>query len=110
MSGDCHAVTGYGNARISWKFYWTPPAGTALTDATFFWGTVDGDCGMNSLRDDVKEKKLTVRRVGASRPTIQPARSRGAKREWAGLIGALLGAGVGLTLVRGRSLKGRGDE
>ncbi len=63
MAGDCHVVAGYGVGRTTWKFYWTPPMGTALTDATFFWGSVDGDCKMNSLKDDVKERKLTVRRV-----------------------------------------------
>lgn len=95
MAGDCHAVAGYGQNRTTWKFYWTPPAGTALTDATFFWGAVDGDCKMNSLKDDVKERTLTVRRAGASRETAP-------KNRWAGLLGALLGAGVGLTLVSRR--------
>lgn len=67
MAGDCHAVAGYGENRTTWKFYWTPPAGTALTEATLFWGAVDGDCKLNSIGDDVKERQLTIRRAGAGR-------------------------------------------
>lgn len=96
MAGDCHAVAGYGADRTTWKFYWTPPAGTALTDATFFWGAVDGDCKMNSLKDDVKQSQLAVRRAGASLINPKP------KHEWAGLFGAFFGATLGVTLVRRR--------
>lgn len=76
MAGDCHAVAGYGAGRTTWKFYWTPPAATTVTDVTFFWGTVDGDCKMNSLKDDVKERTLVVRRAGAAlqKATLPPWR------------------------------------
>lgn len=76
MAGDCHAVAGYGTARTTWKFYWTPPAATTATDVTFYWGAVDGDCKMNSLKDDVKERTFVVRRAGASllKATLPPWR------------------------------------
>lgn len=58
----------------TWKFYWTPPAATTATDVTFYWGAVDGDCKMNSLKDDVKERTFVVRRAGASllKATLPP--------------------------------------
>lgn len=80
MAGDCHAVAGYGAGRTTWTFFWTAPAGTATTEVTFFWGAVDGDCKMNSLRDEVKEKRLVVRRSGALAP--KPKRSL-KKWKWA---------------------------
>jgi hypothetical protein len=77
MAGDCHAVAGYGSNRTTWTFFWTAPSGTATTEVTFFWGAVDGDCKMNSLRDEVKEKRLVVRRSGAMK------RSAVKKWKWA---------------------------
>lgn len=62
IAGDCHAVAGYGANRTTWTFFWTAPAGNTTPDLTFFWGVVDGDCKMNSLRDEVKEKRFVVKR------------------------------------------------
>lgn len=47
-----------------------------FTGLTFYWGTVDGDCKMNSLKDDVKERTLVIRRAGAAllKPTLPPWR------------------------------------
>jgi len=53
LSNDCHAVLSHGASMTQWTFNWTAPkSGTG--PVTVYYGSVDGDCSMDSLNDDVK--------------------------------------------------------
>ncbi len=77
MYGDCHAIIAATvKDKTSWTFKWTaPPPGAG--NVTFFYGVVDGDCMMDSLKDDVKVGSVTmsegVMMMAPPRPPNDPA-------------------------------------
>ncbi len=71
MYGDCHAVIASAvKDRTSWTFSWTaPPAGAG--QVTLYYGAVDGDCMMDSLKDDVKVGSFVM---GEGMAALEPRR------------------------------------
>jgi hypothetical protein len=95
LYGDCHAVTSSGAENLAtWSFAWTAPASGAGTVSVHY-GTVDGNCDMMSMNDDVKVGTLVL---GEATAMAAPPRGDGVGR-----LAALLGlVPVGLVLSRRR--------
>ncbi len=74
---DCAVVFGAGPqgetipGLTAWRFFWTAPA-AGTGGVTMYWGGVDGNCDMMSMKDAVKTGKLAL--ADGSMASIAPAR------------------------------------
>jgi len=70
-AGDCHAVFSHSAQNLTqWTFSWMAPRAGSGT-LTMFYGLVDGNCDMTSMKDDVKVGTL---RMGEAMARAAPVR------------------------------------
>ena len=80
-AGDCHAIFSHSAENLTrWTFSWVAPRAGAGT-ITMFYGVVDGNCDMMSMKDDVKVGTL---RMGEAMARATPPKHRG-RLAWLGL-------------------------
>jgi hypothetical protein len=67
-AGDCHAIFSHSAENLTrWTFSWVAPSGGSGA-ITMYYGLVDGNCDMMSMKDDVKVGTLRLGEAMALAP------------------------------------------
>ena len=65
LTGDCKVIFSKGTENVqTWTFYWTAPVSG---EVKIWWGAVDGDCLMMSMKDAVVEGTTLLRAPAMAR-------------------------------------------